>query len=100
MSSPTYKQMFDLQQKVYYIDKHVNTFFNRQIINIQLTMSQFNSRLSILENKLQINPTSNSTSNSTSNPTSHPTSNKQLQKNNPKSRKNNITSNIRTVNLG
>jgi len=98
MSNLNSKEIFDLKQRVYYIDKQVNPFFNKQIIQIQMAMTQFNSRLRNIENKLQINNTPQQEDTQTNN-----TKNvsKITSKNNQKKTTgNNYSSNIRTVNLG
>lgn len=92
MSGKSSKEIYDIQQRLFYIDKHVNTFFNKQIVQIQMALTQMNARLRQIEKKLDLN----------NEPAKTPQNNAKLNKNNniKRSGRPSLSSNIRTVNLG
>ena len=84
------KDILDLKQRVFYIDKHVNTFFNREIMKLHLNMSKLNQRLMTLEKGNVLEPDTN-------------TESEEQVEIKPQKSKNKHTrnvANIRTVNLG
>ena len=86
------KDILDLKQRVFYIDKHVNTFFNKEIMKLHLNVSKLHQRLVALEK-------------GTSNTTEDLETNIPVKSNEPKPQKSKkkqsrSVTNIRTVNLG
>ena len=91
------KDIYDLKQRVYYIDKFVNTFFNKELMKLHMNMAKLNQRLMALERN---NHTTSVASNESEvNALPVQTSDTKLQKANKKKQIKTAT-NIRTVNLG
>ena len=93
------KEIFDIKQRVFYIDKHVNVFFNNEIMKLHLNMSKLNQRLATLEKRSQGGGDLPTDSEGSVNDIPVQTDESKPQKATKKKQGRAVT-NIRTVNLG
>ena len=93
------KELFDIKQRVFYIDKHVNVFFNNEIMKLHLNMSKLNQRLVALEKRSHGGGSLPTDSEGSVNDIPVQTDESKPQKATKKKLGRTVT-NIRTVNLG